>query len=178
MPPAVYRITDLLEKTVQDVPIGTNLGLFHVLFALLAGHFLNARGAVFTALDQLGLPSPVLRRAVAALTYGSWTIEDLLLRWQQAVRAERRWVPNQYEGIRPVPADLTAVAGLRQQALRRPSGQSPARHPHRPGGGGRASGRGTVSFAPLDDFDAQRRNHRCGAGNPPDYRRQPHAGGR
>ncbi len=107
MPPAVYRITDLLEKTVQDVPIGTNLGLFHVLFALLAGHFLNARGAVFTALDQLGLPSPVLRRAVAALTYGSWTIEDLLLRWQQAVRAERRWVPNQYEGIRPVPADLT-----------------------------------------------------------------------
>jgi hypothetical protein len=29
MPDVVYRITDLLAKTVQDVP-GTNLGLFHL----------------------------------------------------------------------------------------------------------------------------------------------------
>ncbi len=107
MPPPVYRITHLLAKTVQGVPVGTNLGLFHLLFTLLAGHFLNARGAVFAALDQLGLPKPVLRRAVAALTYGSWQIEDLLQNWQQAVQAEQRFVPNQYEGIRPVAADLT-----------------------------------------------------------------------
>jgi hypothetical protein len=89
------------------VPVGTNLGLFHLLLALLAGHFLPARGAVFAALDALGLPPPVLRRAVAALTYGSWKIEDLLARWQQAVEQEGRWRPNSYEGIRPVPADLT-----------------------------------------------------------------------
>ena len=107
MPTVVYRITDLLAKTVEDVPVGTNLGLFHLLFALLSGHFLAARGAVFTALDALGLPKPVLKRAVAALTYGSWQIEDLLCRWQQAVKQAGRWVPNSYEGIRPVAADLT-----------------------------------------------------------------------
>jgi len=107
MPTVVYRITHLLAKTVEDVPVGTNLGLFHLLFALLAGHFLPARGAVFAALDALGLPKPVLQRAVAALTYGSWQIEDLLQRWQQTVQQEGRWVPNAYEGIRPVAADLT-----------------------------------------------------------------------
>jgi hypothetical protein len=107
MPTVVYRITDLLAKTVAEVPVGTNLGLFHLLFALLSGHFLNARGAVFTALDELGLPQPVLQRAVAALTYGSWQIEDLLKRWQQSVREEQRWVANSYEGVRPVACDLT-----------------------------------------------------------------------
>jgi hypothetical protein len=107
MPTVVYRITNLLAKIVEDVPVGTNLGLFHLLFALMAGHFLNARGAVFTALDALGLPPPVLRRAVAALTYGSWQLEDLLARWQQTLHQEGRWRPHSYEGVRPVPADLT-----------------------------------------------------------------------
>lgn len=107
MPTVVYRITDLLAKTLEDVPVGTNLGLFHLLFALLSGHFLAARGAVFTALDQFGLPQPVLQRAVAALTYGSWQIEDLLCRWQHSVQQEQRWVANSYEGIRPIAADLT-----------------------------------------------------------------------
>ncbi len=107
MPAVVYRICALLDQVLAPVPVGTNLGLFHLLFAMLAGHFLNARGAVFAALDQLGLPQPVLRRAVAALTYGSWQIEDLLRSWQQAIHAEQRFVPNQYEGIRPVAADLT-----------------------------------------------------------------------
>ncbi len=118
MPTVVYRITDLLAKTVADVPIGTNLGLFRLLFALLAGHFLNARGAVFTALDAFGLPKPDLKRAVAALAYGSWQIEGLLQCWQNSVHQEQRFVANSYEGIRFLP---TAVAGLCQQALRRRS---------------------------------------------------------
>jgi hypothetical protein len=107
MPAVVYRITDLLAKTLKDVPVGTNLGLFHLLFALLSGHFLNARGAVFTALDEFGLPKPVLKRAIAALTYGRWKIEDLLENWRHSVQQEQRWGPNSYEGVRPVPADLT-----------------------------------------------------------------------
>jgi hypothetical protein len=107
MPTVVYRITDLLAKTVADVPIGTNLGLFRLLFALLAGHFLNARGAVFTALDAFGLPKPDLKRAVAALAYGSWQIEGLLQCWQNSVHQEQRFVANSYEGIRPVACDLT-----------------------------------------------------------------------
>ncbi len=107
MPAVVYRICALLSQILTGVPVGTNLGLFHLLFALLSGHFLAARGALFPALDQLGLPQPLLRRAVAALTYGAWQIHDLLPSWQQAVAQEGRWRPNSYEGIRPVAADLT-----------------------------------------------------------------------
>jgi hypothetical protein len=107
MPAVVYRICDLLDQILTQVPVGTNLGLFHLLWALLSGRFLNARGAVFAALDALGLAPPAVRRANNALTYGRWTIEDLLVRWQHLVEQEQRFVPNSYEGIRPVAADLT-----------------------------------------------------------------------
>jgi hypothetical protein len=51
------------------------------------------------------------------LNYGHWKLADLLVRWQQVVRAEGHFVPACYEGIRPVPCDLTAffrprLAGL------------------------------------------------------------------
>jgi hypothetical protein len=58
MPDGVYRICDLLDQMLADVPVGTNLGLFHLFWALLSGHFLNARGAVFAALDALSLAAP------------------------------------------------------------------------------------------------------------------------
>jgi DDE family transposase len=107
MPAVVYRIYDLLDQVLTDVPVGTNLGLLHLLWTLLSGRFLNARGAVFAALDALGLPPAAVRRANNALAYGRWNLADLLARWQQAIVAERRWVANTYEGICPVAADLT-----------------------------------------------------------------------
>jgi hypothetical protein len=36
----VYRISVLLGAIVADVPIGTNLGLFWLLWALVSGRFL------------------------------------------------------------------------------------------------------------------------------------------
>jgi hypothetical protein len=59
----VYRICTLLEYVVAGVPRGTNWGLFHLLFALLSGRFLPARGAVFAALSDFGLPKEAVRRA-------------------------------------------------------------------------------------------------------------------
>ena len=56
MSQAVYRICKLLEKTLKGVPLGTNLGLFQLQFALVSGRFLQSRGAVFPALNDLGLP--------------------------------------------------------------------------------------------------------------------------
>ena len=63
----VYRICALLGRILADVPVGTNLGLFALFFALLSGRFLPARGAVFTALADLGLSEEAVRRAAAAL---------------------------------------------------------------------------------------------------------------
>jgi hypothetical protein len=87
--------------------VGTNLGLFYLLFALLAGHFLPARGAVFAALSGLGLPDALLRRCVAALCYGRFRVAALLLAWQQTVQQEERFRAHTYEGYCPVACDLT-----------------------------------------------------------------------
>ena len=108
MPTIVYRICALLTQLLADVPLGTNLGLLHLLVALLSGRFLSARGALFPALDSLGLTPDAVRRASAALRAGRWRTTDLLARWQQIVTQEGRFTPCEYDGVRPVACDLTA----------------------------------------------------------------------
>src|SRR5215475_8944423 len=102
----VYRISLLLGAIVADVPVGTNLGLFWLLWALLSGRFLLSRGAVFPALADLGLPADAVRRSSAALTYGRWTVQSLLDAWNQRVQQEGWWHAHAYEGFRPVACDL------------------------------------------------------------------------
>ena len=67
MSPRVYRMSLLLGVILADVPVGTNLGLFWLLWALLSGRFLRSRGAVFPALADGGLPAAAGRRSGAAL---------------------------------------------------------------------------------------------------------------
>ena len=102
----VYRISVLLGVILADVPIGTNLALFWLLWALLAGRFLLSRGAVFPALANLGLPADAVRRSGAALTYGCWTVQSLVDAWHNRVQQEGRWHAHAYEGFRPVACDL------------------------------------------------------------------------
>jgi len=102
----VYRLSVLLGAIVADVPVGTNLGLFWLLWALISGRFLPSRGAVFPALADGGLPADAVRRSGAALAYGRWAIQTLMRAWQQVVQQEGRWHAHQYEGFRPVACDL------------------------------------------------------------------------
>ena len=51
----LYRINSVLSRVVAGVPIGTNLGLFHLLWMLLSGRLLQSRGAVIPGLADLGL---------------------------------------------------------------------------------------------------------------------------
>ena len=102
----VYRISVLVGVILAEVPIGTNLALFWLLWALIAGRFLLSRGAVFPALAALGLPADAVRRSGAALTYGCWTIQSLLDAWYNRVQQEGRWHAHEYEGFRPVACDL------------------------------------------------------------------------
>ena len=111
----VYRICNLLEKTLQGVPLGTNLGLFQLQFALVSGRFLESRGAVFPALDNLGLEADAVRRSSAALRKGQWKTQDLLDNWQKIVQTEGHFTPHCYGGYCPVPCDLT---GFRRPELR------------------------------------------------------------
>jgi hypothetical protein len=102
----VYRISVLLGAILADVPIGTNLGLFWLLWSLISGRFLLSRGAVFPALAAGGLPADAVRRSGAALAYGRWAIQPLVQAWHQRVQQEGRWRAHRYEGFRPVACDL------------------------------------------------------------------------
>jgi hypothetical protein len=102
----VDRISVLLGVLLAEVPVGTNLGLFWLLWALISGRFLLSRGAVFPALADGGLPAEAVRRSSAALAYGRWALQTLIQAWHQVVPQEGYWQAHRYEGFRPVACDL------------------------------------------------------------------------
>ena len=108
MPDAVYRMLTLLCSLVLTVPVGTNLGLLHLLWMLVSGHLLTTRGAVIPGLSATGLSERAVRRAWAALGQGDWASGPLLARWAALVEAEGRFVPAQHGGYHPVAVDVTA----------------------------------------------------------------------
>ena len=107
MPKLVYRISGLLSSILQDVPIGTNLGLALLMWAIMSGRLVTSQGALFPALAGFGLSDQAVYRSWRALWQGSWEIEEMVDRWQEVVAAEQRWQPHDYEGWRPVAVDLT-----------------------------------------------------------------------
>ena len=107
MPDAVYQVMTPLCALVAPLPIGTNLGLLHLLWMLVSGRLLGARGAVFPALSECGLAAAAVRRAWAALGQGEWAGEALLAHWAAALEAEGRWQPHAHAGYHPVAVDLT-----------------------------------------------------------------------
>lgn len=108
MPTAVRETIQVLEMIVQAAPIGTNLGLLYMLWAMLSGSFVRSRGAVFPALQESGLDEQQMRRSWAAMRYGKWAIETLIEVFRRHVQAERKWEGHRYEGYRPVAVDWTA----------------------------------------------------------------------
>ena len=78
MPDPVYQVMTLLCALVAPLPIGTNLGLLHLLWMLVSGRLLASRGALFAGLADCGLPDRAVRRAWAALGYGGWASDALL----------------------------------------------------------------------------------------------------
>ena len=107
MPEAVYRMITVRCTLVVAVPIGTNLGLLHLLWMLVSGRLHAARGAVFPGLSDCGLSDRAMRRAWAALGQGGWTSGQLLARWAATVQAEGRWQAHAHGGYRPVAVDVT-----------------------------------------------------------------------
>ena len=91
-------LVSLLCRVLWSVPIGTNRGLFTVFWALLSGRFLPSRGAVFPAVAALGLADAEVRRAEAALAYGSFRTSDLVSAWHKIVREQGHWQPHCYSG--------------------------------------------------------------------------------
>lgn len=108
MPEAVYRMLTLLCPLVAGLPVGTNLGLLHLLWMLGSGQLLATRGAVIPGLSACGLSTRAVRRAWAALGHGAWSSAALLARWRELVVAEGRWRVQTHGGYHPVGVDVTA----------------------------------------------------------------------
>jgi hypothetical protein len=107
MPDAVYRILVLVCTLVAPLPIGTNVGMLHLLWMLVSGQLLATRGAVIPGLSACGLAERAVRRAWAALGQGDWTSAGLLAQWRGLVAAEGRWQVHTYGGYHPVGVDVT-----------------------------------------------------------------------
>ncbi len=123
MPAAVYRMLTLVCSLVVTLPVGTNLGMLHLMWMLVSGQLLASRGAVIPGLSACGLPERAVRRAWAALGQGDWTSAALLARWRGLVGAEGHWQPHTHGGYHPVGVDVTGFWRPRLQTC-------PTRHDH------------------------------------------------
>jgi len=101
------RMLNTLIEIVSLLPIGTNVALLHLMWAMVSGQFLASRGAVFPALAQLGLSDKQVRRAGQALRRGGWSIGQLLVRWEAVVMKQGRWQVRRHGGYNSLAIDLT-----------------------------------------------------------------------
>ncbi len=67
----------VLEQIVKFVPVGTNLALLQLMWAMISGSFLSSRGAIHSALAKSGFESGEIRRSWRALRRGQWNIHEL-----------------------------------------------------------------------------------------------------
>ena len=105
--PPIEATMDALVATVMGLPVGTNLGVLHLLWATVTGQLLPSRGAVFPALLASGLSEAAARRSWAALAYGAWSIDDLLVNWEAYVVDEGHWQPRVHGGYTALGVDST-----------------------------------------------------------------------
>jgi hypothetical protein len=98
----------VLGRVTEKLPIGTNLGLLHVLWMLVSGALLLSRGALIPALKSIGLSDEATRRGWAAFGKGQWQIKPLIEEWRSYVKGQTTWQAHRIEGYVPVAVDVTA----------------------------------------------------------------------
>jgi hypothetical protein len=126
---AISQSMTALCIVTQDLPLGTNLALLHFLWMQISGALLPSRGALFPALQAIGLTPAEVRRAWSAFRYGAWEISDPLSVWASYVTQPGQWQEHTYEGYRPKAIDLTAywrptLRGLKSQHYYPPAGKA------------------------------------------------------
>ncbi len=98
----------VLEQIVKFVPLGTNLALLQLMWAMISGSFLSSRGAIHSALAKSGFEPDEIRRSWRALRWGKWNIYELVQSFRQQVEQTGQWQRREYGGYRPVAVDTTA----------------------------------------------------------------------
>lgn len=104
----IHYTIQTLATVVESLPIGTNLALYQFLGMLVSGALLASRGALFPALQAIGLGAAEVRRAWAAFRYGAWSINPMLQTWQTHIEEQGKWQAHQYAGYYVKAVDITA----------------------------------------------------------------------
>ena len=126
---AISQSMAALCTVTQDLPLGTNVALLHFLWMQISGALLPSRGALFPALQAIGLSPAEVRRAWSAFRYGAWEIDRPLSTWVRYVTEQGQWQEHTYEGYRPKAIDLTAywrptLRGLKSKHYYPPAGKA------------------------------------------------------
>jgi hypothetical protein len=99
---------NVLVALTKDLPVGTNLALLHFFWMLVSGALLPQRGAIFPALQAIGLSEEATRRAWAAFRQGAWQTAIILRLWQEQIEGLPGWRVHRHEGYRAITVDVTA----------------------------------------------------------------------
>lgn len=104
-------LNDTLKALIyltSELPVGTNLGLLHMLWMLVSGALLGSRGGLFPGLQAIGLDAAGTRRAWAAFASGKWHIRRLVVVWKTYVSVQTSWEGRRHGGYRAIAVDVTA----------------------------------------------------------------------
>jgi hypothetical protein len=104
---AVEEIITAIVFVVQVVPLGTNLSLVQVMWAMVQGSFLISRGAIHSGLQASDFTDGEIRRSWSGLRYGSWQTDELIASWQAYVANRNQWRVQRYGGYRVKSVDIT-----------------------------------------------------------------------
>jgi hypothetical protein len=100
IPSEVYRICEMTQGIVQDMPIGTNLALYEGLMTLMSGALLESRGALIPALAQEGFDRCDSLRIWQGLAHGAWDANALLAELNGRIEHEHAWTALEVGGYR------------------------------------------------------------------------------
>jgi hypothetical protein len=105
---AIDDTMKILVALTEGLPVGTNLALLQFLWMLVSGALLPQRGAIFPALQAIGLDELTTRRAWAAFQKGAWQTVALLRVWQAQIEGLDGWQVHVHEGYHAITVDVTA----------------------------------------------------------------------
>jgi hypothetical protein len=107
MQTTVEAIINAIVFVVQVTPLGTNISLVRLLWAMVQGSLLVSRGAVHSGLAASEFTAGDIRRSWRAMRYGRWEIAELLGSWQVYVASQNAWRMRRYGGYRVKSVDIT-----------------------------------------------------------------------
>ena len=118
-----------LNSVVREINVGTNMGLLHVLWALVSGRLHPSRGALLPALSDCGLSDQEVRRAWRASCHGDWQISTLIDAHHLWVNTHTEWKRSAVHGYSISAMDMVGffrpkLAGCKTKHYHSGSGQA------------------------------------------------------